>query len=161
MLLQMTKVNPFDGHVPFHCTSLVAQLVKNPPEMQKTPVRFLDQEICWRRDRLPIPVFLGFPGSSTGKESTCNAGDTSWIPELGISSGKGIGYPLPYSWASLVAQMVKNLPAMQETWVQSLGWGDPLEESMVIRTSILAWRIPMDRGAGGLQSMGLQKVGHD
>ena len=43
--------------------------------------------------------------------------------------------------------MVKNLPAMQETWVQSLGWGDPLEESMVIHTSILAWRIPMDRGA--------------
>ena len=50
-------------------------------------------------------------------------------------------------WASLVAQMVKNLPAMQETWVRSLGWEDPLEESMATYFIILAWRIPMDRGA--------------
>ena len=60
---------------------------------------------------------------------------------------KGIGYPLQYSWASLVAQMVKNPPAMRETWVQPLGWEDPLEEGMVTHSSILAWRIPMDRGA--------------
>ena len=53
--------------------------------------------------------------------------------------GEGIGYPLQYSWASLVAQMVKNLPAMWETWVQSLGWEDPLEEGMATHTSILAW----------------------
>ena len=50
-------------------------------------------------------------------------------------------------WASLMAQMVKNLPATQETWVQSLGWDDPLEEGMATHSSILAWRIPMDRGA--------------
>ena len=56
----------------------------------------------------------GFPGSSAGKESTCNAGDPSWIPGSGRSPGEGIGYPLPYSWASLVAQLVKNLPAMWE-----------------------------------------------
>ena len=58
-----------------------------------------------------------------------------------------IGYLLQYSWASLVAQMVKNPPAMQETWVQSLGWEDPLEEGMATHSSILPWRIPMDRGA--------------
>ena len=58
-----------------------------------------------------------------------------------------IGYLLQYSWASLVAQRVKNLPAMQETWVPSLGWEDPLEEGMATYSSILPWRIPMDRGA--------------
>ena len=60
---------------------------------------------------------LGFPDSSVGKESACNAGDPSLIPGLGRSTGKGIGYPLQYSWALLVAQLVKNLPAMWETWV--------------------------------------------
>ena len=60
---------------------------------------------------------LGFPGSSAGKESTCNAGDPILIPGLGRSSGEGIGYPLQYSWASLVDQLVKNLPAMWETWL--------------------------------------------
>ena len=60
---------------------------------------------------------------------------------------KGLGYPLQYSWASLVAQMVKNPPAMQEIRVQSLGRKDPLEEEMATRSSILAWRISMDRGA--------------
>ena len=67
---------------------------------------------------------LGFPGSSAGKESACSAGDLNSIPGLGRSSGKGIGYPLQYSGASLVAQTVKNLPVMQETWVKSLGWED-------------------------------------
>ena len=66
----------------------------------------------------------GFPNSSIDKESACNAGDPSLIPGLGRSSGEGIGYPLQYSWALLVAQLVKNLPAMQETMVQFLGWED-------------------------------------
>ena len=61
--------------------------------------------------------------SSVGKESICNAGDLGWIPGSGRSPGEGIGYPLQYSWASLVAQLVKNLHAVRETWVQSLGWG--------------------------------------
>ena len=64
------------------------------------------------------------------------------IPGLGRSFPEGIGYPLQYFWASLVAQLVKNPPAMQETWVQSLGWGDPLEEGKATLSSILAWRIP-------------------
>ena len=82
------------------------------------------------------------PQSSVGKESACNAGDPSSIPGSGRSAGEGIGYPLQYSQASLVAQLVKNLPAMWETWVQSLGWGDPLEKGKASHSSIVAWRIP-------------------
>ena len=65
---------------------------------------------------------------SLGQQSTCNAGDPSSIPGMGRSTGEGIGYPIQYPWASLVPQLVKNLPAMQETWVRSLGWEDPLEK---------------------------------
>ena len=67
---------------------------------------------------------MGFPGSLTGKESACNAGDPGSVPGSGRSPGEGIGYPLQYSWASLVAQLVKNLPEMWETWIQYLGWKD-------------------------------------
>ena len=67
---------------------------------------------------------LGFLHSSLGKESACNSGDPGSIPRLGRSSGEGIGDPLQYSWASLVAQLVKNPPTMWETWVVSLGWED-------------------------------------
>ena len=78
------------------------------------------------------------------------------------SPGEGIGYPLKYSWASLVTQMVKSPLAMQETWVRSLGWEDPREEEMTTLSSILAWRIPMDRGAWqAVQSIASQRVGHD
>ena len=80
----------------------------------------------------------GFPDSSVGKESACNAGDPSLILGLGRSAGEGIGYLLQYSWASLVVQLVKNLPGMQETWVQSLGWEDPLEKGKAPHSSILA-----------------------
>ena len=85
--------------------------------------------------------------SSVGKESSCNAEDPNLIPGSGRSPGKGIGYTLQYSWASVVAQMIKNHPALEETWVQSPGREDPLEEGMATHSSILAWRIPMDRGA--------------
>ena len=84
----------------------------------------------------------GFPESSVGKESTCNSGDFSSIPGLGKSTGEGIGYPFQYSWASLVAKLVKNPPAMWEAWVQSLGWEDLLEKGEATHSSILAWRIP-------------------
>ena len=90
---------------------------------------------------------VGFPGSSAGKGSACSAGDPGSIPGLGRSPGKGIGYPLQYSRASLVAQMVKNPPVMWETWARSLSWEDALEEGMGTHSSVLAWRIPMDRGA--------------
>ena len=83
-------------------------------------------------------LLMGFPGSSAGEESACNAGEPSSIPGLGRSSGEGMGYPPQYSWASLVAQLVKNLPAIRETWVQSLGWEDPLEKGKATHSSILA-----------------------
>ena len=85
---------------------------------------------------------MGFPHSSVGKESACNAGDPSSIPGSGRSAGEGRGYPLQYSWASLVAHLVKNLPAMWETWVLSLSWEDPLEKGKATHSSILAWKIP-------------------
>ena len=69
-----------------------------------------------------------FPDSSVGKESACNSGDPGLIPGSGRSAREGIGHPLQYSWASLVAQLVKNPPAMRETWDWSLGWEDPLEK---------------------------------
>jgi len=69
------------------------------------------------------------------------------IPGSGRSPEEGMGYPSQYSWASLVAQTVENLPAMWEIWVHSLGWEYPLEECMATHSSILAWRILMDRQA--------------
>ena len=71
---------------------------------------------------------MSFPDGPVGKEYACNAGDPGSIPGSGISAGEGIGYTLQYSWASLVAQLVKNLPAMQETPVRFLGWEDLLEK---------------------------------
>ena len=79
------------------------------------------------------------------------------MPGSGRSAGKGIRYPLQYSWASLVTQVVKYLPAMQETWVRSMGWEDPLEKGKATRSSILAWKIPWTEEPGGLQSMGVSK----
>ena len=85
---------------------------------------------------------FGFPVSSVGKGSPCNAGDPGSIPGLGRSLGEGIGYPPQYSWAFLMAQLVKNPPAMRETWVRSLGWEVSLEKGKATHFSILAWRIP-------------------
>ena len=85
---------------------------------------------------------VGFPDSSVGRESACNAGDPRLVPGSGRSTAEGIGYPSQHSWASLVAQLVKNPPAMRETWVQSLGWEDPPEKGKATHSSILAWRIP-------------------
>ena len=98
----------------------------------------------------------GNPHSSVGKESACDAGDAGSIPGSGRSAGEGIGYPLQNSWVSLVAQLVKNPPAIRETWVRPLGWQDPLEKGKATHSSILAWRIP-----GTIQSLGLQRVGQD
>ena len=81
------------------------------------------------------------------------------IPGLGSSLGEEIGYPIQYTWASLVVQMVKKLPAMGETGVQSLGWEDTLEEGMATHSSILAWRIPMDRGTWRAIVRGVTKGG--
>ena len=88
---------------------------------------------------------LSFPDSSVGKKSACNEEDPSSIPGPGGSTAEGIGYPLHYSWASLVVQLEKNPPAMQETWVCSLGWEDPLEKGKATHFSILAWKMGSQR----------------
>ena len=80
-----------------------------------------------------------------------------FLPGFGSSPEEEIGYPLQHSWASFIAQMVKNLPAMQKTWVQSLGQEDSLEKGMATHSSILAWRVPMDRGAWQSRVHGVAK----
>ena len=97
---------------------------------------------------------LGFPVSSVGKESACNAEDPGLIPGSGRSPGEGIGHPLQYSWASLVAQLVKNLPAVQETWVQSLGLDRSPEE-------VKGYPLQYPGLQNSMDYMGLQRIRHD
>ena len=143
-------------------------------------------EVSFNREFTP---YWGFPGSSAGKESASCAGDPGSIPGLGRYPGEGKGYPLQYSGlenskdcivhgsqrvgherlslslspyrASLVALTVKNLPIMWQIEVRSLGREDPLEKEMAIHSSIFAWKISWTEELRGLQSMGLQRVGHD
>ena len=95
--------------------------------------------------------------AQTVKNLPAIAGDLGLIPGLGRSPGVGKGYSLQYSWASMVAQSVKNPPAMQATLIRSLGWEDSLEEGMATHPSILAWRIRMDRGAWRATAQGVAK----
>ena len=140
-------------------------MAKNPPAMQETWIQPWVGKFPWRRKWQPTPVFLpgeahgqkslvgysswdrrtelsflGFPDSSVGKEYACNAGGLT--PRSGRSAEEGIGYPLQYSWASLMAQLVMNLTAMWEARVQSLGWEDTLEKGKATHSSILDWRTP-------------------
>ena len=109
---------------------------------------------CRRLASIYLNLARGFLGGSDGKESAPSAGDLGSVPGLGRSPGKGHGNPLQFSWASLVVQTVKNLPAMQEIWVQSLGWEDLLGKGTATHSSILAWRIPWTEEPGGPQPMG-------
>ena len=99
---------------------------------------------------------MGFPDSSVGKEFACNAGDPGSIPGSGRPPGEGVGYPLLHSCTSLVAQLVKNPHAVQETWIRSLGLEDPLEKGKATHSSTLAWRIPWT-----VWSMRSQRVRYD
>ena len=105
---------------------------------------------------MAVGISVVFRAGSAGKESAHNVGGLGSIPGLGRSAGEGIGYPPQYSWASLVAQTVEKPPTMQETWVRSLGWEDPLEKGKAAQSSILAWRIPWTEEST-VQS---QRVGH-
>ena len=93
----------------------------------------------WIPKPLIFFISIGFLGNSADKESACDAGDPGSIPGLGESAGERIGYPLQYSWASLVTELLKNLPAMQETWVRSLSWEDPLEKGTATHSSYPLW----------------------
>ena len=110
----------------------------------------------WIKLHLSLVGRMGFPYGSAGKESASFVWDLGSILGLGRSLGEGVDYPLQYSWASLMAQLVKNLPALCETWVLSLGWEDPLEKGKATHSSILAWRIPWT-----VYTMGLERFGHD
>ena len=94
-----------------------------------------DSPLCTYRPLCFVFCILGFPDSSAGRESACNAGDPGLIPGSGSTPGQGTGYSLQYSWAPLVAQLVNNPPIMQETWVSSLGWEDPLEKGKATHPS--------------------------
>ena len=87
-------------------------------------------------------ILLGFPDSSVGKESACNAGDTGFDLWVGKIHWRRDRLPTPVFLGFLVAQLVKNPPAVWETCIQSLGWKDPLEKGKATHSSILAWRIP-------------------
>ena len=134
-LLYNLKFVPFDQHIPISLllglwqapvyslgASLVAQLVKNPPAMQETLVQFLGPEDPWRRDRLPTPVFLGFPGSSDGKESAFIARALGSLPGLGRSPGGGHGNPLQYSCLEGSRQSCLNT---DKTWT----WPKPQKKT--------------------------------
>ena len=114
---------------------------------------------CPRGSLSITPIFaITIPGGSAGKESVCNAGDPGSIHGSGRYTGEGIDtlekihwrrdiLEAQYPWASLATQTVKNLPAMWDIWIQSLGWEDSLEQGTATRSSVLAWRIPMDNRA--------------
>ena len=93
-------------------------------------------------NRTPPTRKRGFPGGSDSKESAYNVGGLGSVPGLVRSPGEWKGYPLQYSWTSLVAQLVKNLPAVQKTWVRSLGWEDSPEKGKATHSNIMVWRIP-------------------
>ena len=120
-------------------------------------MEFLSQE-SWSGLSFPSPtVFFYSWAISWMYESLKDYIDPGSIPRWGRSPGEGIGYPLQFSWAFLVAQVVQNLPAMQESWLWSLGWEGPMEKGMATHSSILAWRIPMDRGAWWATVRGVTK----
>ena len=118
-----------------------------------------------RKFFIPLKVeygdYWGFLGGSAGKESSCNGGDPSSISGSGSSPGEGIGYPLQYSWASLVTQTVKNLPAVRETgfdpWVRKIPWRRAWQTTPVF----LPGESPWTEKPGGLQSIGSQRVRRD
>ena len=103
----------------------------------KTKVTIFTQKVLVSTILYFILGGVGFPDGSADEESTCNAVDLSLILGSGKSAGEGIGHPLQYSWASFMAQLVKNWLATQDIWVPSLGWEDPLEKGNATHSSIL------------------------
>ena len=132
--------------------------------LEGPPVR-LSTCLPWPRLQ-PSLIYSGLPRPGrAGQQRDERAGTSSTLRLLFSAWLAGSlcpsWYSLAFIWASLVAQMVKRLPAMRETWVRSLGWEDPLEKEMAAHSSIFAWRIPWTEEPVGLQSTGLQRVGHD
>ena len=137
--------------------------------MPKTWVDPWVRNILWRRKWHPTPVFLSgkfygqrslavYSGVTKGRMQLSNWGHTPQNQDKDHRGPSPLGAAI---WASPVAHMVNNLPAIQKTWIRSLGLENPLEEEMATQSSILAWRTPWTEESGGLQSMGSQRVGHD
>ena len=157
-LQQIGKVKKFDKCVPSELTENKKIVLKHRLLLfYETMYHFSIRLWCATKSGFYawLAQWLGFPDSSVGKKSACNAGDPGLIPALRRFTGEGIGYTLQYPWVSLVAQLVMNLPAMWETWVRSQGWEDLLEKGKATHSSILAWRIPWT-----VESVGSQRVGH-
>ena len=124
--------------LPLNRASLVAQLVKNPPTMQEIPVQFLGQKIGWRRNRLPISVFLGFPGGSAGNEFTCSVRDLGLIPRLGRSPGERKGYPLQYSGLEnsmdcIVHEVAKSWTQMRDFHLHKEICSEPTRQKCLLK----------------------------
>ena len=126
--------------------------------MVKTPFAYAED----LRDMGSIPGLGRSPGGRRGNplQYSC-LGESHGQSSLQAREQVTVSYPLQYSWASLVAQTVKNPPAVQETQVHSLGWEDPVEKGMATHSSFLAWKIPLTEESGRLQFMGSQRVGHN
>ena len=157
--VETTKCPPADELTNSRCCLVAQSCPTLFSPMDCSPPGFSVHAVSQARvlERVAIPFSRGvFPDSYVGKESACHAGDPGSIPGSGRSPGEGTGYPLQYSWASLVAQLVKNLPAMQETWFRSLCREDPLEKGKATHSSLLTWRI-----AWIVYSIGLQRVRHE
>ena len=140
--------DPLEKEMVIHSWALAWKIpwIEEPGRLQSMGPQRVGHDLAIKQQLL-IPTanaaffHLGFPDSWVGKKkkkkSACNAADPSSIPEWGRSPGEGAGYPLQHSWASLMTQLVKNPPAMWETWVQFLGWEDPLEKGKATHSNIL------------------------
>ena len=137
---------------------LVAQMVKNLPAMQETQVLSLGWEDPLEKGMAAVSSVLTGQFPWTEEPGRLHVVHGVAKSRTRLSDFTSLHAPRQ---ASLVAQTVKNLPAMQETWVRSLGWEDSLEKGVATHSSILAWRVPWTEEPGRLQSMGSQRVGHN
>ena len=126
--------------------------------LQLPVVQYQDVKCIQDSNYRSVDRMSGFPGSTAGKESTCSTRDPSAVPLSGRSPAEGVGYPLQYSWASLGAQTVKNPPAVWETWVQSSGWEDALEEGMQPTPVFLPGESHGQRSLAGCSPQGCKEL---
>ena len=139
----------------------LAQSVKSLPAMQETWVWSLGREDALEKKMATHSSILAWRIPWTEEPGGLQSMGSQRVGHDWVTNFHFFTFPSLVYWASLVAQMVKNLPAMWEAWVQSLGWEDPPEKGMNTDSSILAWKIPSTEDSGRLQSMGSQRNGND
>ena len=121
---------------------MVAQMVKNLPAVQETRFNSWIRKICWRRDRLPTPLFLGFPGGSAGKKSACNVRDLGLIPELGKSPGEGKGYLLRYSGLENSIDCICHGVAKSQTQLRNFHFHNHCKHPNTTLSLPVLWDLP-------------------